>query len=287
MLAVLFGLLTALCLAASHVLMRRGLEVTNTPFTGTVVNLAVNAAFLWALSLFLVPATAFASMPWLVFVTIGIFVPSLARASHYRGVSLVGVSRSTAMLGTSPLFSTLAAVAFLGERPTGYVLVAIPFIITGVALLSWMEEQGRWRGGGILYSLVAALLFSGRDALGRFGLLRFAYPLAGATVVATTSSLVMLAAALLFRPGTLPFRNPYFFASGITAGLSYLFLYSGLHAGQVVVVAPFVYSHPAFVVGMTALFLRKFERLSGRILVGVGLILAGMLLVVISEAWRA
>jgi len=59
----------------------------------------------------------------------------MGRFFNYTAVQRLGVSRATPIIGSAPLFATLYAVVFTGERVTPLLLVGTVSIVAGIALL--------------------------------------------------------------------------------------------------------------------------------------------------------
>ena len=79
----------------------------------------------------------------------------------FHGLRLEEVSRATPIYFSSPVFTALLAVGFLGERLSGPQWVAIVLVVVGVGLLSYRPTPGR-RGlvnrKALLFLVVASLL---------------------------------------------------------------------------------------------------------------------------------
>ena len=82
------------------------------------------AGFLWIVLL------AFVSYP-------------LAQSSNYASISRIGAARASPLFNSNPLWSTILAVAFLGERPNGLIIGGTLAIVAGVILI---VTEGRRNG---------------------------------------------------------------------------------------------------------------------------------------------
>ena len=58
----------------------------------------------------------------------------LGRMFNYTSVTLVGVSKASTVVATSPLFATILAVIILGERVSPITLLGTVAVIGGLAL---------------------------------------------------------------------------------------------------------------------------------------------------------
>lgn len=73
-----------------------------------------------------------------------VFPSFVAYLLFNRGVELIGAGRAGQSMHLMPLFGSLLAVGFLGERFHAYHAAGIALIATGIVLASW---RGAWRGG--------------------------------------------------------------------------------------------------------------------------------------------
>ncbi|KXA91060.1 hypothetical protein AKJ57_02620 [candidate division MSBL1 archaeon SCGC-AAA259A05] len=86
------------------------------------------------------------------FLALGLFVHGLGRGFTHK-VWPVGNS--------APLWATISAILFLGEKATLYVLVATSLVISGIYLLSQREfnDDTGSEEGGVLLAFLAALIW--------------------------------------------------------------------------------------------------------------------------------
>jgi drug/metabolite transporter (DMT)-like permease len=77
------------------------------------------------------------------FIAAGISGPCLGRMFNYLGVAHLGAAKSTPLVNTSPLFTTVLALIFLQEHLTLKILGGILSVVAGVAVLT---GQNRGRG---------------------------------------------------------------------------------------------------------------------------------------------
>ena len=168
-------------------------------FRGLLTNLGVNALFLWLYVLMFSDRIDLWNPANLIFVLVGIFVPGVARFFIFKGMERLGASITSCLTNSTPLFATLFAVSFLHERPTLTNLLGTLSIVAGIIALSWKGATKTWRTRDLLFPLTAAFLFAARDNMVRFGLLKIASPLLGATIAATTSFVTMSVLYLLFE----------------------------------------------------------------------------------------
>ena len=59
----------------------------------------------------------------------------LARLFNFTSVSKIGIARATPLFNSSPLFSLVLAITFLGERPNAPIILGTLAIVAGVILV--------------------------------------------------------------------------------------------------------------------------------------------------------
>jgi drug/metabolite transporter, DME family len=70
------------------------------------------------------------------FAAVGIMGPCLGRVFNYLGVARLGAARATPLINSSPLFTTILALIFLGEQVTVRILLGVLSIIAGITVLT-------------------------------------------------------------------------------------------------------------------------------------------------------
>jgi drug/metabolite transporter, DME family len=277
----------ALCFSVAHIFVRRGLVHSNA-VTGSVISLGTSAVLLGLLALFLVPFAALRSLAIWYFIAAGVFAPAIGQTLGYVGMERIGVARSSPIVNTSPLFSSIFAVFFLGEIWVGQNVVGTCLVIVGVVILSsGAPPQGQWRKKDILYPVLAAVAFGISTVLRKSGLHELPEPLLAAAVTVGTAFLVLLCLVGLRGGRTvLQFHrqgNAWLFGAAVVNMGAILSFFSALNVGKIVRVEPLVACNPLLTILWTAIFLRAVERVSGRIVIGSLVTVTGTVLVVTAK----
>ena len=129
---IVFALLASVGFAASAVFTRlagRGIGVP----TGTALSVVAS------LGLAIIPALvldlpAFAEIPIVGFLWIALLAfinYPLARMLNFFAISRIGAARASPLFSSSPLWATVLAIIFLGERPHWVVLLGTLCIVAG------------------------------------------------------------------------------------------------------------------------------------------------------------
>jgi drug/metabolite transporter, DME family len=283
MLAILLGLFGSFWFAVSMILINRGVLSVDY-FRGLLMNLGINALFLWIYVLVFTDRLDLWQPANLLFVMIGVFVPGVARYFIFKGMERLGASISSCLTNATPLFATLIAVMLLHERPSATNLLGTFAIVAGVVSLSWRGAAKTWHTRDLLFPLTAALLFAARDNIVRIGVAHIHAPILGAAIAATTSFITMTFMYLAFEEKkpvavSAPHGLKLFAAAGFMNFLSYAFAYTALSMERVSLISPLINGSSLFVLPLSALFLRDVERLTTRKIGAVLLVILGVFLI--------
>ena len=135
MTGIIFSLLAASGFAATAVFARAALQRMSAPY-GTLLSLFVSTVAAMAIAAVLHPdellGISAVALAWLFLV--GFLNFPLGRMFNYTSVTMVGVSKASTVVATSPLFATILAVIILGERVSTITLLGTVAVIGGLAL---------------------------------------------------------------------------------------------------------------------------------------------------------
>lgn len=131
--AVIFAVGAAVSWGFSSVYVRLAQQYMPTSL-GTLISLLTGIVFAGALVLIFDPH-ALAHMTLkdgLVFAVIGIFNFPLGRYMNYLSIRHLGIGRSTPMLASVPVFSSLLAVIFFGESLGAANIIGTAMVLGGI-----------------------------------------------------------------------------------------------------------------------------------------------------------
>jgi DME family drug/metabolite transporter len=282
--AELFALGTAFFFALHNLLTKKGLRYSN-PATAVLSSLMINMLFLWGVSILFVPLDTLTSPAILIFVLVGFFQPGLTRLLTYKGIETLGIAITDPVRATTPLFSALMAILFLGEQMTLAIALATLLIIAGITLLSLRGATlTRYRPIYILYPLAASLLAGCSQVLRKVGMGAVPHPILAAAVTASSSFVVSsLTLWIVEKKGETFKLNkqclPWYAGAGVAVSVAMTSIYYALDLGKVTVVIPVASTGPFFSLLLSALFLRDVERVTLKIVMGATLIVGGVLLI--------
>jgi uncharacterized membrane protein len=278
-----FAFQAALFFSIAHTLVRRGLVHSNA-ITGSLVSLSTSAAIFWLLVPFFVPLSAFWSPAIGYFVAAGLFAPAIGQTLGYLGIQRVGVARSSPIVNSAPIFSSILAVIFLGEVWTLQNIMGTGLVILGVIILSSSRPaESPWRKIDIIYPILAALAFGISTTLRKTGLMTVQRPILAAAVTVGTALFALLA-LIQIQGGRRALKlnrqsGGWLIAAALVNTGAILSVFSALNVGKIVRVEPLIASNPLLSILWTGIFLREIERLSVRVVIGALVTVAGTILV--------
>lgn len=278
--AELIAIIGALFFGIGNIFTRKGLAYSN-PFTGTLITIFSSAVLLWGMVFIFVPLNLLFSKYIFIFVIAAIFAPIGGRLFSYIGISRLGVSRSIPINNSSPLFSSILAIIFLGEKMTISILVGTLLIVAGVILLSHEKEKYiNWRKRDLIFPCIAALSFGISSNFKKFGLIYLKAPLLGAAVNVAAGFIILLIIISMTRlKQNLEFNKSsifYYSLTGLCSGGGILMNFLALNKGNVVVVDPLVNSNSLFAIIFSYLFLKGIDVITFRIVIGAVMVFLGI-----------
>jgi uncharacterized membrane protein len=281
--AELYALINAFLFALHNLFTKKALRYSN-PATAVISSLLINIVFLWAVSVLFVPLEALTSSAILIFVGVGFFQPGLTRLLSYKGIDALGVAITDPIRATTPLFSAIMAIIFLGEQITPPIVAATVMIIAGITLLSWRGGSMKLTGSAVYlwYPIAASALAGATQVVRKFGMAAVPHPFLAAAVTATSSLVVSIVTLWYVEKTTETWKMNrqcfwWFLAAGITISLGMVCIYYALDLGKVSVVIPISSTGPFFSLLLAATFLRDVERVTSRIVVSAAMIVGGVL----------
>ena len=105
--------------------------------TGTAMSVVASLALaaIPALALELPALSAIPVTGFLWILLLAVINYPLARTFNYASIRRIGAARAAPLFSSSPLWATLLAVLFLGERPNGVIIAGTLAIVAGVVVI--------------------------------------------------------------------------------------------------------------------------------------------------------
>jgi drug/metabolite transporter, DME family len=282
--AELYALANAFLFALNNILTKKALRYSN-PATAVISSLLINIVFLWSVAILFVPLEPLTSASIWIFVVVGFFQPGLTRLLTYKGIDALGVAITDPIRASTPLFSAIMAIVFLGEQITLPIVVATLMIIAGITLLSWRSGPINIVGSAVYlwYPIAASALAGASQVVRKFGLASVPHPFLAAAVTATSSFVVSVLTMWYVEKSQESWQMNrqcfwWFLSGGIVISLAMTCIYYALDLGKVSVVIPIASTGPLFSLILTAIFLRDVERVTVKIVLSAVMIVGGVVL---------
>lgn len=278
MTAVALALCSAFLFGAMTVALRPALARGYDPLLGALLTVLTATAVVLAAALLAGDWDVAGTWPFLL---AGVLGPGVSQLLFTFAVRDAGPSRTSAAVGTAPLFAVVFAVALLGEPLAAAVVGGAVLIVAGGVLLA--GERGRpvhVKTTGLVLAVLAAAVFAARDTLVRWLSVDTGVtpPLAALATLASGAATIAAVVLLSRRPVSLR-PLPAYLPAGVLFGLSYVSLFEAYYLGRLSVVSPLVATESLWGVTLSALFLRRHELVGLRLAAGAALVVAGGMLI--------
>lgn len=283
---MLFALLSAMLFAITYLLVERGQRRRTVADNGIFASVVPNVVTIGAVTVVLglvqgLPPLNVEGLA--IFVLAGLLTTYLGRVFQFASQKRIGPTRATSYRITSPAFTAVIAVLFLGE----VLGIGSIFGMTLVGAGLWLLMRSGGTGGrgedrlGIALALCSAMSFGAGHATRKLGLQLIPSPFIGAFVgscVALTAHLLKLRSSgqvrQVWRETFLPVEWNLL-GAGIVAGFAQMALYLSFALAPVSLAAALSATEPLF----TALFARRFgsaDRNSPQALLGIAITVLGV-----------
>lgn len=283
---LLLALLSSVSFGANHASARRGL-ISGDVYSGVMLTLILGTPAFFFLSLGTGELSRVATMPLLAlgyFVLAGVLHFAIGRTLTYASLQHTGVTQASPLLGTNSLYTVILAITFLGEPASAKVIVAALLVVTGVVLVSRQEQPTEKRPKdkvnlGVVYSILAGLIFGITPLIVRAGLLLAPIPTSAALISYTAALTLYTAWLVVPLRGRLPSSgrmSSSLLIAALAVNSGQLFRYYALSLAPASVVSTVINAFPLFALIFAYPGRQGLETYSRTVLSGAALILAGV-----------
>ncbi len=295
LIAIIASVLTALLAAVGEVVMRIALR-SATPLAISFFVLAIQ----WFLyTVFLLGTGGFSevvSIGAVWFLLTGLLNPFLYLVFYLLGARLIGVSRASPLKGVAPVFSVVLAVFVLDERLRLLQYVGVAKVVAGAMTISTERYRKTELNSlkisssevdlpiiGFVFALLSGVTIGLASVLFKVNLNIMPSPLLGSWICVTVALFLILLVAV-FSPSRDRFQItraavPWMLIGGIINAAAFYGLLYSISLERVSMVFTMVMASPLFVLMISVLFLRDFERVTLAVVTGVVLTVMGGVLV--------
>jgi drug/metabolite transporter (DMT)-like permease len=282
----LLAIASAFTLAGAQIYSRLGMLSTSPLMAALIVNTFVSLGGLIA-SLYRGTLLSSTWQPILWYAVVGVLGPGIGRIALLIGINRMGLGRSVTISSSTPLWSTLIAVIFLGERPTFWVVIGTFAIVFGVALLSTQDDRSQdfrsWLQGALIYPLVSSIAYGLPPIFAKLAYAHQATPAVGMAVAFFMANVVLITfRSLVPVMGTYQIDRQAMLklsVAGILNLLTSFCLWTAVLITSVSTAMPLSRTTPILVVLFSWLFLGKHEIITRRVLISAVFVVVGGVLI--------
>jgi drug/metabolite transporter (DMT)-like permease len=271
------ALVTSLTNALGVTLIARGMKGAK-PIVAAFYSVAVQTIILVALLLTRMPQLNWVAVGY--FALGGVLSLGVARLLNFVAMRRLGVAKTSALIGSSPVITTLLSLVILSDSPDLATLAGAGTVALGVALIS--GASGFKMEKALLVGLASALAYSLSNIASKSGVLLQPDPFLSATTGAV-AGLAVISAYLIATGQTRDLgisrqSLACFAATGVLSSVGWLTMMAALETGSVGVVTTIVYSYPLFALITTRLLMKE-EKFTTRTVLGSTLVVVGVAIV--------
>jgi len=277
MLFEVLALVTSITNALGTTLIGRGMKGTK-PIVAAFYSVLVQTIILLALLSTRMPALNWTAVGY--FALGGVLSLGVARLLNFVAMKGIGVAKTSALIGSSPVITTLLSIAVLSDHPDITTLAGAATVAVGVALIS--GASGFKVEKALLVGLCSALAYSLSNIASKSGVMlqpdSFLSATTGAVAGLTFITLYLIATKQTRDLGISRQSLACFAATGVLSSIGWLTMMSALETGSGGVVTTIVYSYPLFALITTRLLIKE-EKLTRRTIAGSMLVVLGVAIV--------
>lgn len=286
MIGLVSAILAAAAIAWSVVLVRRSLEESSILRAALAVAVIGNVV-VWPFALMFASSLVVDSSSLILFCVSGVLAPGVARLLFYRSMNTLGVTVTSAIFSTSPLYSSILALFVLNEVMSVWDWIGMALIVVGIVYFQRGSEGSKTEKRASVKGLVLALLAASVVALSqvilKYGLNVANEPVLGAAVGYMSSLLFYLLLTPFLGSGkpNVLFKNDLrlFWKAGLVFAIGWLLNFYSLSVERASVVASLIQIQPLFVAGFAYLYIRQLERIRAGLLVSVVIVVLGVVFI--------
>lgn len=294
-LGILLSVVGTVAWAGHYMFIRVGLNagnVTNAVTMAMLINLVV---FVPVILIWYYPDFGLTPLAVVMFVLAGVGSGLFGRLSQFLSTQRVGASRTSPVVASAGLFSTLLAVIVLQEQLTPLHFGGILLIVVGVMVASWETSRDPDRkrslrdlGPAVALPLIAAFFYGIEPIWVKIGLAEGTPYMVGMAVMILSALLGFLGYRVYV--GAAPVRTlaadpgvAWYIAAAIAGSVAWVAYFAALDLAPVVVVIPIFDSVPLLVVAFSALFMPShLERVTWRVAGAAVAVVVGATIVTLS-----
>lgn len=280
MILEILALTTSLSSAVSSIFIAKGMKSTS-PTIAAFYSILTQTIILTVLTI--TRTLTLNVLAIVLFAIGGLLSLGIGRLLYFISINKIGVARSSAIVGSSPVFTVILSIPILAEKPTITTILGATSVTIGIILASGAKEFKLEKAVAI--ALAATLSYALSNIISKAGLQIEPDPYLSAQVGATTSLIFFLIYMICTnQKNNIKISKTsllYFITTGIVMSIAWLSMMTALKLGAVSIVTTIVYSYPLFTLLLTRLLMKE-EKFGTREIVGAITIILGVAVVTLS-----
>jgi len=292
---IIFALLAAVIFAASNVFLRRGVSGAGESSSALLIAIFVGLVLFSSMMFFTGEwdkVWSLSAQGWMLLGGAGIIHFVIGRYLTYTSVRLIGANKAIAITRSNMLYAVTFGIVLLNEPLTIPLVAGVVCLTTGVTLVSTERksantiETGEPAGvlvKGVVYALIAGLLWGISGIPIKLAMAEIGSPLAGAFVSFIPPSIIM--AGLLLRQQQREEMAKlsrssltFLIVSGLLTSISQLSRYAALSYSPVSLVQPLLSTNVLFLLLFSFLLNRHIEVFTMKVITGIVVTVIGSVL---------
>ena len=279
MYAELIALVASITTALSSVMATRGMRDSN-PDTANLVLTGIQTIVLTGLLIRDIPPLNLNALLW--YALAGVCGSFLARLLTMMSYKRIGVSAGSALIGTSPVITTMLAVFFLGEPLVPAVVLGSLCVVAGIACINLKDGQLSMDWNLVYLPLGAAFLYALSNIIRKMGTNLQPHAVLGAQV-STLAGLIACGVYLAAKGGFKELQVNrgnigWLAGAGAVNAIAWITVTMAINLGRVSVASSIIYSYPLFSLLISWLLLKD-ESYTRYMVIGSLLIVLGVAVV--------
>jgi len=287
--AELLALASSVLFAGTLVCLRQGMK-SGTPLSAVLmINSVVSAGGMIG-ALYKGTLWNLTAAPFLWFVAMGLVGPGIGSISRMVAVVRMGLSPSTLVASSTPIWAVLLAVSVLGEALSAKVVLGTFCIVGGVSLMVFEREKSgpnfkNWFRTALVFPIMSSIAYAVAPIFTKLAYGHQLTPMLGLGIAFGVGNVLLLAAKPLL-PGGGRIHSPrastaWFFLGGIFNLSAAICFMTALTIGNVSSILPASRITPLWVLLFSSIFLRRLERVTLLLCLAAALAVAGGVMITV------
>lgn len=224
---------------------------------------------------------------YVLYMGAGFFNFVLGRTFNYSGITLIGPSRTSAIISSQVLFSVFFASLFLAETIDLLLLIGVFLAFIGISLVSLSQESNnKFVLRGVTFALIAAVSIGLAFVMIRMANLQSGKPIDGALISYITATFCYIPFVIKRKiKSKLKYSTKNILIlifAGFLSGMAQIARFLALELSPVALVASIIATNPLVTLILSFFINKKLEILNFKLVLGSIVAVTGVILVTLA-----